>query len=145
MRMIDADALEIALGRLWRATAPRDTDDKETSLERAAMCRGIDDCIGIAQRAPTVGGWISVQDRIPEEHPSIFAGLYGTEKWVKGMWRNESDRVLVTIVFPNGMRTVDKGRLQDGTWKTGVSPILPQEVTHWAMCPEPPELPEVET
>ena len=30
MRLIDADALEIALGHLWRATAPRDTDDKET-------------------------------------------------------------------------------------------------------------------
>lgn len=83
--------------------------------------------------------WISVKDRLPEEHPSIFASCYGTEKWAKGMWRNESDRVLVTILFPDGTRTVDKGKLQDGTWKTGVSPALPQVVTHWAMWPEPPK------
>lgn len=86
-----------------------------------------------------VGGWISVKDRLPEEHPSIFASLYGTEKWANGMWRNESDRVLVTIVFPDGTRTVDKGKLQDGTWKTGVSPVLPQEVTHWMPFPQAPK------
>jgi len=90
-------------------------------------------------RFPTIGGWISVKDRLPEEHPSIFASCYGTEKWTNGMWRNESDRVLVTILFPDGTRTVDKGKLQDGTWKTGVSPVLPQVVTHWAMWPEPPK------
>lgn len=89
--------------------------------------------------APTIGSWISVKDRLPEEHPSIFASCYGTEKWAKGMWRNESDRVLVTVLFPDGTRTVDKGKLQDGTWKTGVSPVLPQVVTHWAMWPEPPK------
>lgn len=83
--------------------------------------------------------WISVKDGLPKEHPSIFACYYGTEKWAKGMWRNESDRVLVTILFPDGTRTVDKGKLQDGTWKTGVSPVLPQVVTHWAMWPEPPK------
>ena len=89
--------------------------------------------------APIVGDWISVKDDMPKEHDSIFARYYGTEKWNSAMWRNESDRVLVAIRFPDGTRTVDKGRLQDGVWKTGVSPVLPQEVTHWAMWPEPPE------
>lgn len=84
-------------------------------------------------------GWISVKDDMPKEHPSIFAPYYGTEKWNRAMWRKESDRVLVAIRFPDGTRTVDKGRLQDGVWKTGVSPVLPQEVTHWAMWPEPPK------
>lgn len=46
---------------------------------------------------------------------------------------------LVTIQFPDGTRTVDKGKLQDGIWRTGVSPVLPQEVTHWALWPEPPK------
>ena len=91
------------------------------------------------EHAPTVGGWVSVKDRLPEEHPSMFAPLYGSEKWNNAMWRNESDRVLVTILFPDGTRTVDKGKLQDGKWKTGVSPVLPQEVTHWAVWPEPPK------
>ena len=83
--------------------------------------------------------WISVKERLPEEHPSMFYKLYGTEKWAKAMWRTESDRVLVTIKFPDGTRTVDKGKLQDGAWRTGVSPVLPQEVTHWALWPEPPK------
>lgn len=89
--------------------------------------------------SPTAVGWISVKDDMPKEHPSIFAPYYGTEKWNRAMWRNESDRVLVAIRFPDGTCTVDKGRLQDGVWKTGVSPVLPQEVTHWAMWPEPPK------
>lgn len=83
--------------------------------------------------------WISVKDGLPEEHPSMFYKLYGTEKWAGAMWRTESDRVLVTIKFPDGTRTVDKGKLQDGAWRTGVSPVLPQEVTHWAVWPEPPK------
>lgn len=85
------------------------------------------------------GGWISVKDHLPKEHPSIFAPFYGTDRWNSAMWRNESDRVLVTIRFPDGTRTVDKGKLQNGIWKTGVSPVLPQEVTHWAVWPEPPK------
>lgn len=87
----------------------------------------------------SVNRWVSVKDGLPKEHPSIFAKMYGTEKWTSGMWRTESDRVLVTIKFPDNTRTVDKGKLQDGAWRTGVSPVLPQEVTHWAVWPEPAE------
>ena len=83
--------------------------------------------------------WISVKDGPPKEHPSLFAKYYGTEKWNNAMWRTESDRVLVTILFPDGTRTVDKGKLQDGEWRTGVSPTLQQKVTHWALWPEPPK------
>lgn len=122
MRMIDADAL---IGELH--TTYLYDDNARTVIYRKI------------EEQQTIGGWISVKDRLPEEHPSIFASCYGTEKWAKGMWRNESDRVLVTILFPDGTRTVDKGKLQDGTWKTGVSPVLPQVVTHWAMWPEPPK------
>jgi len=83
--------------------------------------------------------WVGVKDDLPKEHPSMFAAFYGTDKWNRAMWRTESDRVLVTIQFPDGTRTVDKGKLQDGEWRTGVSPALRQEVTHWAVWPEPPK------
>ena len=86
-----------------------------------------------------VGEWISVKDRLPSEHESIFAKMYGTDKWNSAMWRTESDRVLVAIQFPDGTRTVDKGKLQEGIWRTGVSPVLPQVVTHWALWPELPK------
>ena len=127
MRLIDGDALVDAM---TGACNIFDAHGADTTLARTL--------ITIADKAPTIGGWISVKDRLPEEHPSVFANYYGTEKWNKAMWRKESDRVLVAIRFPDGTRT-DKGKLQDGVWKTGVSPVLPQEVTHWAMWPEPPK------
>ena len=131
MRLIDFDALvDVLMTYTWRDEDERLIDDADE--KREYIKQWLPDL-------PTVGGWISVKDRIPEEHPSMFASFYGSEKWNNAMWRNESDRVLVTILFPDGTRTVDKGKLQDGKWKTGVSPVLPQEVTHWAVWPEPPK------
>lgn len=129
MRLIDADAL---MESIRKALGIK-------SMTKSLLLPAERTIIDQIDSAPTVGGWISVKDRMPEEHPSIFAPLYGSEKWSNAMWRNESDRVLVTILFPDGTHTVDKGKLQDGKWKTGVSPVLPQEVTHWAVWPEPPE------
>lgn len=135
MRLIDADALDMAFTNL--------RFNKDMSLthwgDRKDWCLHGHEVEKLIYDAPTIDGWISVKDDMPKEHPSIFAPYYGTEKWNSAMWRNESDRVLVAIRFPDGTRTVDKGRLQDGVWKTGVSPVLPQEVTHWAMWPEPPK------
>lgn len=99
----------------------------------------MDDIITFIREMPTIGGWISVKDRLPEEHDSMFAQFYGTSRWNGAMWRTESDRVLVAILFPDGTRTVDKGKLQDGEWRTGVARVLPQKVTHWAVWPEPPK------
>lgn len=129
MRQIDADALI------------------ERTRAHGQRIAYVESFIQDIKEAPTVAtdtnvlsnGWISVKDRLPKEHPSMFCKLYGTEKWSRAMWRTESDRVLVTIKFPDGTRTVDKGKLQDGAWRTGVSPVLPQEVTHWALWPEPPK------
>lgn len=134
MRPIDADEL---LDVICRDQCERKYKDCDYTCSEVAY----------VVNAPTLAkdihvpnnGWISVKDGLPKEHPSIFAEMYGTEKWRSGMWRTESDRVLVTIKFPDNTRTVDKGRLQDGAWRTGVSPVLPQEVTHWAVWPEPAE------
>ena len=129
MRLIDADTKITAL--LY------DEEHEETNSVEMTIADFLDS--HTEEGCPQNGGWISVKDGLPKEHPSMFAKLYGTEKWRSGLWRTESDRVLVTIKFPDNTRTVDKGRLQDGTWRTGVSPVLPQEVTHWAVWPEPAE------
>lgn len=126
MRPIDGDALKIALDTFATLVGFGGVYDRGQVME----------CI---DAAPTIGGWISVKDGLPEEHDSMFAQFYGTNRWNGAMWRTESDRVLVAILFPDGTRTVDKGKLQDGEWRTGVARVLPQKVTHWAVWPEPPK------
>ena len=92
------------------------------------------------EHAPTIGGWISVKDRMPPELHSTFFKLYGTPKWRDAMWREESDHVLVAITFEDGSRFVTSGYTQDGKWSTGISKILQYTVTHWMPLPEPPEV-----
>ena len=47
--------------------------------------------LDIVMKAPTVGGWISVEDEMPKQHKSIFAPWYGTKTWSAAMWKEESE------------------------------------------------------
>ena len=87
----------------------------------------------------SVNLWISVKNRLPEEHESMFYKLLGTPKWSNSMWKQESKKVLVYVSFPDGTGVVTTGRLQDSDWITTVSKTLPQTVTHWMPMPEPPK------
>ena len=89
-------------------------------------------------RFPTAVGWISVKDRLPEKHKSIFYKLLGTPKWSNSMWKQESEKVLVYVSFPDGTGVVTTGCLHNSDWITTVSKALPQTVTHWMPLPEPP-------
>ena len=60
--------------------------------------------------------WIPVSERLPKEHDSIFAKLYGTDKWNNKLWRTVSDRVLVTIKYDDGTRIVKESHTRDGKW-----------------------------
>lgn len=60
--------------------------------------------------------WIHVSERLPKEHDSIFAKLYGTDKWNNKLWRTVSDRVLVTIKYDDGTRIVKESHTRDGEW-----------------------------
>lgn len=81
-------------------------------------------------------GWISVKERLPDEHDSIFAGRAQLSKY---LWSKESDNVNVYVEFPDGTGRVTEGRLQDGKWWTRISPVLNPVVTHWKPLPEPPK------
>lgn len=72
MRMIDGDALCRVLNDHWLATSPSDRDTAEVAAERAAMCRGLDDAMRIVEQMPTVGGWISVKDMLPETNDEVL-------------------------------------------------------------------------
>ena len=83
--------------------------------------------------------WISVKDRLPEEHESIFHKLLGTPKWSNAMWKQESKKVIVYVSFPDGTGVVTTGCLHNSDWVTTVSNVLPQTVTHWMPLPDSPK------
>ena len=91
------------------------------------------------ENAPTIGGWISVKKKLPEEHESIFHKYLGTPIWSSAMWKQESDKVLVCVSFPDGTSVVTTGCLQDSGWVTTISKMIPQTVTHCMPMPEPPK------
>ena len=83
--------------------------------------------------------WISVKDRMPVELHSLFWPWYGKKQWSNAMWREQSDKVLVTVVFKDGTRLVTTGETHDGVWHTPISRTLDPIVTHWMQFPELPE------
>ena len=84
-------------------------------------------------------GWISVKERMPVELHSIFYPWYGKKEWSNAMWREQSDKVLVTVEFKDGTRLVTTGETHDGVWNTAISRTLDPIVTHWMQFPELPE------
>lgn len=126
MRLIDADKLETHVRALLCTS-----DSKEPIWSS--------DVLDMIRRAPTVGGWISVEERLPAETHSIFFPWYGKKEWSRSMWREQSDKVLVTVAFKDGSRIVTTGETHDGIWNTTISRTLEPVVTHWMPLPEPPE------
>lgn len=60
--------------------------------------------------------WIPVSERLPDEHDSVFAKLYGTDAWKSGYWRRTSNKVLVTVEYNDGTRIVKESHTHDGEW-----------------------------
>ena len=86
----------------------------------------------------TVQDWVSVKDRLPDEHKSLFARYKDTDKWRNAMFTTISDRVIVCAEYENGKRIVKTANTVDGVWK--VKDIFhPCKVTHWMPMPYPPK------
>jgi hypothetical protein len=82
-------------------------------------------------------GWNLSKDRMPEEHDSIFKKLKGTDKWRDGMFETMSDRVDITVEYPDGLRMTDTGYTVEGKWKTGLGCVEKGEVIAWQPKREP--------
>lgn len=80
--------------------------------------------------------WIPVSEKLPEEHDSIFAKLYGTDKWDSNLWRTTSNRVLVTVKYDDGTRFVKESHTRDGEWADEKKCINCKVVT-WSPLPSP--------
>ena len=79
MRLIDADALA---ERLWAECREWEGE----SAYQAGLCAAA----VIVAEAPTVGGWISVDDRLPEVGRVVLA--FGTRSATTGMFQGVSVR-----------------------------------------------------
>ena len=107
MRLIDADALKAEIQRRRK---------RYKTLTGVDMAMLIDD-------APTVGGWISVKDRLPER------------KWI--------DYLVATRILTDRTRGFNIAWLNDdnGVWKSNDEWICDgrEIVTHWMPLPKGPE------
>jgi len=83
--------------------------------------------------------WISVEDGLPQERDTIFAKLYGTDKWRNGMFLKVSDDVRVVKVFRDGTKRVHHDHTVDGRWDSERKGLdVYGHVTHWMPNPELP-------
>lgn len=67
MRLIDADKLMLSLNDNYLANSPTGNETLAVQDYRESMCEGLEIAMATVEGAPTVGGWISVKDRMPEE------------------------------------------------------------------------------
>lgn len=80
--------------------------------------------------------WIPVSKKLPDEHDSIFAKLYGTDKWTSGLWRTTSNIVIATIKYNDGTVIVKEAFTHDGEW-TVEKRNTNCKVIAWIPFPEP--------
>ena len=85
--------------------------------------------------------WIRCEDKMPEEHDTIFANLKGTQKWNNAMFEKMSEDVRIVEVFEDGTQRVFHSKTIDGKWE--IEKKQPKrKVTHWMPNPELPTLNE---
>lgn len=111
MRLIDAHALltayEGAMKELVQAT-----NAENISLETLSLLCGAK----LIAEAPTIGGWISVKDRLPDKGHDVLAFLDD----------GEETRIAACNYW-------------DGVWFDAVMNTIAKNVVYWMPLPEPPE------
>lgn len=86
--------------------------------------------------------WIPVEEKMPEEHDSVFAKYKGTSRWIPGMFEKCSDEVEVTFRYTNDAAeekmVVRTSHTNDGEWsiekKLG---FFDEKVIAWRPLGEP--------
>ena len=129
-KIINGSSLYLALANYLASNAYLN-DTAQDVLEM--VCVWIDEA-----KAIQVPKWIPVTERLPEEHESIFAMLYGTKLWEPAMFRTTSDDVLAVVKFKDGKRAVKTVCTTDGEWRL-LNIFGARDITHWMPLPEPPK------
>lgn len=82
--------------------------------------------------------WIPVEERLPEEHDSIFAKFKGTNKWGNAMFEKRSDEVNVTYKLEDGTSKTGTSYTLDGKWKIEKeNGAIKRKIVAWRPLPEP--------
>lgn len=109
-------------------------------MERGYWDKGYKDGLEFALKKineqPKVGEWIPVEERMPEEHDSVFAELKGTDKWYSGMFEKMSDEVIVACEYGDGTRVTKTSKTIDGSWLIEAEAIFRLKVIFWQPLPE---------
>lgn len=118
-----------------RPEALNDKMDMDLQNQKGGYNNGWNDCL--FKKQPKVGEWIPVTERLPEEHESIFARFYGTDRG-DNLWRTRSEEVLVCIEYDDGSRSVTTSFTLDGKWRIERRRVLHDfKVIAWMPLPEP--------
>lgn len=80
--------------------------------------------------------WILPEERMPEEHKSIFAKFKDTPMWRSAMFEKISDDVIATVEYEDGNRKTIVMHTLDGKWKFP-NKVIKQKVIAWMPLPEP--------
>lgn len=116
-------------------------DELGTVRGEIELANGVLKAIPIVKNQPKTDQWISVEERLPEEHDSMFAKLKGTDKWLSGMFEKRSDEVIVTCEYGDGTRVTNTSRTIDGKWSIETKSIVKLKVLFWQPLPEPYRVP----
>ena len=108
-------------------------DGYEPTMEE--ISNSIDLLIDLANKADSFE-WIPVSERLPDEHDSVFAKSYGTDKWNNMFWRTTSNRVIATIKYNDGTAIVKEAFTHDGEW-TVEKKNINCKVIAWMPFPNP--------
>lgn len=82
--------------------------------------------------------WIPVEEGLPEEHNSVFAKLYGTDKWEESMFKKASSTVIVSVEVAGKTRYTTTASTRDGKWHNNFWGMFKKaKVIAWMHLPEP--------
>ena len=118
MRMIDADELISSIvNRQAKIPDILPYRDFKAWLDGYTACQH--DILDIVEDAPTIGGWISVKDRMPEDETEVIIIVQHKIGWYRAFaWHDAYGWHSVAEEFCDGDSDL---------------------VTHWCELPEPPE------
>lgn len=127
------EAIEVVDTLLHLMCGEEREDGYKPTIEE--MSNSMDLLTDLANKADSLE-WIPVSERIPDEHDSIFAKSYGTDKWDNMFWRTTSNRVIATIKYNDGTVIVKEAFTHDGEW-TVEKENINRKVIAWMPLPNP--------